>query len=384
MSYGPLRSNAELLEFGRVLHTAFAWPDISEPKYVKRWIARVGRGNIRVVRRDGRVAGGLLVYRLGQWFGGRSVPMAGIAAVGVAPHQRSRGVATELVRRALAELREPLSVLFPATQPVYRRCGFEQAGTYVGYALPTDSIDARERKLDVRPGKDATIRRIYEKQARTTSGVLDRCEALWLRILKPFKGAAHAYVIGRDEGYVVYDQQMLEGSGHYDLLVRDMAVLTRAAGRRLLAFFADHRSLGDSVRFAAGPSLPFFLHPDEQKAKVTRLLRWMLRIVDVKRAIEARGYPPCVTSTAHLDVRDDVLPLNHGRFVIEVADGHARVRRGGKGSIRIDVRGLAAIYTGYLSPLDLRATGYVDAGDRELRCLAPVFAGPAPWMPEIF
>ena len=110
----------------------------------------------------------------------------------------------------------------------------------------------------------------------------------------------------------------------------------------------------------------------------------MLRLIDVERALAQRGYAAGVRAELHLEVRDDRLPWNHGRFVLEGADGKATVRKGGSGEIAIDVRGLASTYTGFLSPYDLRATGYVEAPTEALDRLASIFAGPPPWMPDGF
>ena len=57
------------------------------------------------------VLAGLGIYRLGQYFGGRSVPMAGIAAVGVPPEHRGRGVAKQLMTLTLQGLRDEGPVL---------------------------------------------------------------------------------------------------------------------------------------------------------------------------------------------------------------------------------------------------------------------------------
>ncbi len=66
-----------------------------------------------------------------QWWYGRAVPMAGVAAVMIAPEDRGRGVGRALMT-ALAELMAargyPLSVLYPATMTIYRSLGWEIAG----------------------------------------------------------------------------------------------------------------------------------------------------------------------------------------------------------------------------------------------------------------
>ncbi len=81
---------------------------------------------------------------------------------------------------------------------------------------------------------------------------------------------------------------------------------------------------------------------------------------------------------------DDVLPGNNGRFALEVADGTGRVAQGGRGEIKIDVRGLATVYSGHLSARGFQTGGNVDGPIEALNAAAAIFAGPAPWMPDMF
>jgi predicted acetyltransferase len=111
---------------------------------------------------------------------------------------------------------------------------------------------------------------------------------------------------------------------------------------------------------------------------------WMLRLADVPRALAARGYAPGARGELELDVSDDLLASNAGRFVLSVAGGEGTVRRGGSGVLRVDVRGLAALYTGHLGPWALRAAGLADGDDAALEQAAALFDGPAPWMVDWF
>ena len=78
-----------------------------------------------------RLVAQALLRKFRQYWGGSELPMAGIAAVGVAPEDRGRGVASllmgEAVRRA-AELGDVVSALYPAAVTLYRRQGWELAG----------------------------------------------------------------------------------------------------------------------------------------------------------------------------------------------------------------------------------------------------------------
>ena len=110
----------------------------------------------------------------------------------------------------------------------------------------------------------------------------------------------------------------------------------------------------------------------------------MLRVVDLPKAITARGFAPGVEGSVEIEVEDDLLPANAGRWTIRVAGGRGRCVRGGRGRVKADARGLAPIYTGRESPFALRAAGRVDGPDGELARLGALFAGPAPWMRDGF
>ncbi len=86
---------------------------------------------MRVAQQQGRVVACLGLIPMGQWFGGRSVPMTGITAVGVALDQRGREVGNALLRHALHELHKsetPLTALYPSSLQVYPKVGFELDG----------------------------------------------------------------------------------------------------------------------------------------------------------------------------------------------------------------------------------------------------------------
>ena len=97
-----------------------------------------------------------------------------------------------------------------------------------------------------------------------------------------------------------------------------------------------------------------------------------------------RGYPAGLNAELHLDIRDDILPSNEGRLVLEIAGGRGEVRPGGEGRIRLDVRDLAALYSGFMSPAELRTLGTLDAPDADLALAGAVFASPRPWMADMF
>src|SRR2546430_11854308 len=76
----------------------------------------------------------------GQYFGGRSVPMGGVASGAVRPDQRGRGIAPRLLARSVERMHERglvISTLHPATTRFYRALGGEIGGEFGVRPLPT-------------------------------------------------------------------------------------------------------------------------------------------------------------------------------------------------------------------------------------------------------
>lgn len=382
--YGPMR-DGELDALSALLGQAlfFGVEDTRD------WITRLGIPNFRVVRIEGRPIAGLGIIPMGHWFGGKSVPAAGITAVGVEPERRGSGVGLFMLRRMLEEIRTagfPLSSLYPATDAFYRRAGYERASTRTVYEIATSAIDIRDYTLDavrVSPEHEQEIRRVYAERARVSAGQIDRHPFTWHMLHHRERRNIHRFVVLRDEraeGYVAFAQAARDDP----LVVTDMCALTPEAGRRLWTLLADHRTMVEKVKWSGAPNdgLAFLL--PEQKYKADWAIDLMLRIVDVAAALAARGYSPGVAAELHFDVRDDLLPWNNDRFTLEIAGGRGSVRQGGPGRIRLHARGLAALYSGSMTPHELRLAGALDGPDADLAVASLTFAGPRPWTPDMF
>ncbi len=389
VEFGPLRDDAELGKLGDLFHEAF----LVSPERTEKYVTHIGRENLRAVRVGGDVVGGLALMPKGQFFGGRSVPMVGIAAVTVTSGQRARGTATEMMSAMLREQYErgmALSTLYAATTPLYRRVGYEQGGLNLEVSMLTRDIDLRDRTWEVRRATAAdeeAVRGVWAEFARGASGNVDRAEVNWWRV--------HEHRDEETEGWVVCDGGRVEGyafvlyrpnaEGMHDLLVHDWAVTTRGAARRLVTYFADQRTMRDRVTWSAGVCDPLLAQLGETRyVTVTVKPTFMLRIVDVWRALEARGYPPGVAGEIHFEVRDDVLAGNQRRLLLTVAEGCGTVREGGEGRLVIDVRALATLYSGWRGPREVMLAGGAEMDDETAAVATRVFAGPTPWMMDMF
>lgn len=386
--YGPAGDDGEIDDLAYLLGASFA----IAPELSRQWLV-ANLPHARVIRRAGRVVGGLLFLPMGQFFGGRRVSMTGVAGVGVDPTERGHGTATRLMQEAVRELHHSgaaVSTLFPATVPLYRRAGYEIAGGLYRIRVSARTIGVLERSLSMRPIERAdtrAIERIYRKQAAQHSGWLDRSPYIWHRVHQSSKDAVtYGFLVegaGGPEGYVYYRNEPL-GLNGFHIRIADLASSTGAAARRLLAFLADHGSQARDVTWHGGVDDPLLGLLPERGHEVSLLEPWMLRIVDAGRALRERGWPRHVELRLELDLHDDAIPANRGRLIVDIADGVAEVRRGGRGGLALDVRALAALYTGHATPQQLAHAGRLVATGSALTRAAVAFAGPPPSLPDIF
>lgn len=363
--------------------------------YWSTFVDRIDRRNLRALIDKGTVIGGLGIYRMGQWFSGRVVPCGGISIVGIAPQRRREGAARFQLQRCLEELHAdgtPLAALYASSQAVYRSVGFEQGGSRCEYELPITNIRLDDREAAIREvsiESPAPFEHLHRRRSAIDNGLIERTHGLWQRILhwpgchsKP----QQAYMIGdteSPEGYLI-SFHTDGGSEPVQIIIRDWCAVTPRAGRRLWTLLADHGSIVESVRWHGPPADPMLAHVAECKHTQVKVNRWMLRIVDVGEALRARGYLPGVEEELHLEVIDELLPANTGRYVLTVGNATADVSNGGRGDLRCTIRGLAPLYTGFLRPEALARLGWLEGEPPVLQAAARIFCGPEPWMPEIF
>lgn len=359
----------------------------------KVYFDRIGIDQFRSIHQEGQLAGGLALLPMRQWWGGQRIAMTGIAAVGIAPEYRGSGAALSLLQNTLRELHQeavPLSVLYPATQRLYRKVGYEQGGMYQGWSAATQAIQIKSTALPfqaIDPKQFDRLRPLQQQQARQNNAHLDRHAIVWQEKVdaEPHQ-TIHGYLIGssdQPQGYVLFDQH--SSQNETVLRVRDWAILSAEAGRSLWGFFASHRSQIHKIQWRGGAIDLLSLLLPEQSASPRDEMRWMLRIVHVPLALEKRGYPTGLELELHLEVMDDLLPENQGKFILSVSNGQGNVGKGGRGDLKLDIRGLAPLYTGLFTPQQLALMGYLDAPEAVLSIATQLFAtGASPWMPDFF
>jgi predicted acetyltransferase len=340
--------------------------------------------------------GGTLVSQVrikpyAQWFGGRAVPMGGLASVAVAAAHQGRGVARATVAAALPVLRERglvVSALYPTTATLYRGAGWEIAGDYTWVDVPgallralgpVDGVTLRAGTAD-----DAgAVLAAYRTVCRETNGMLDR-EGPFFDPggMLTFDSFVVAEGPGGVEGYALAERRH---SGHeVEVTAWDVVGTTPAAERAVWFALGAGASTAKRVR-AKAVAEPLGLLLGEPEVTLHEHLRWMLRVVDAPAAVAVRGWPPGVAAAVDLDLADPQVPDNAGRWRLAVEGGAGTLTRGGDGTVALDAGAFASWWSGYADPRTLRRLGRLRCADeRALDTLAVLTAGPRPRMLDYF
>jgi len=378
----------DLAAFAYLLRQGFGIPH----EDVERYRALLGEDAYRVLRRDGRPVGAAAVWSMGQWFGGRPVPARAVAVVTADPTARGSGLGTALMRGVLHEAAAEgcaLSVLYGATVPPYAKLGYARAGSAIRYRAASAALDAGPppgglRHLD--PLDADRLAALRRAGGLADNGMVERSEALWTMLLRPGDAPpCDAFLVDGEngpEGYVVV-RQPTDGR----LTVVDVCLRGPSAARRVLGFLAGYRAQADSVVWPGGPEDPLAHLAADSGAEIEEWEDWLVRIVDVERALALRGYPAGITAALTLAVDDPLLAANRGRFRLCVANGRAAVERvagSGPADVVLPVAALAPLYTGHIGPAALARMGLLAANDAGIAAAAQVFGGPRPWMADRF
>jgi predicted acetyltransferase len=326
-----------------------------------------------------RVIASAQYHDMRQWWHGRSAPMAGVAAVMVAPEHRGQGVGRALMTAlldAIAARGYPLSVLYPATMPIYRSLGWELAGGMHQAVIParslrslaptdvtgeTPGISLRATALRRAAPGDAgqvlpAVGRAHEL-ARDCGPVTRDAESIARWLADP---DLYAYIA--DDGFLAYRWR----GGNEEISVERAVAASAETARAMWSIIASHSSIAETVRARVGPADPFWWLARERDADLAGRDMWMLRIVDAPAAIAARGFPVSVQLSTRLWIDDKARAGNSGLWELSVAGGKGRLIscREADAPLALGARGLAALFAG--TPVSvLRLAGLAAGGTPE-------------------
>lgn len=353
---------------------------------------------------DGAVVGGAGAFTFRLTVPGGRLPTAGVAAVGVLPTHRRRGVLNALMRAQLEDVREraePLAALWSADERIYGRFGYGMASLCGEIDLSRDHaalysvlgpvengrLVSPEEGLDLLPT-------VYERIAAVTPGMLERSREWWeVRILadapeRRFGGGEMARLVvvadGEPNGYALYrlhtsfEAGVSTGSLHVIEAMGTTPEGTRDVWRTLIELDWIDR-IKASLLPVDHPLFFLLAEPRRMRFRVGDAL-WV-RLVDVGAALSGRSY--AVDGMVVIEVADHFCPWNEGRWKLEAGEA---ARTDEEPDLRCEVGALGSVYLGGFTFAQLARAGRVEElrlGGLE-RADALFGADRAPWCPEIF
>lgn len=390
MHYLTQLTDRSILRAAELISMAFG----SDLAGSESWLRTQSAADLRGVMVNDRLDACLRRIEMGQYFGGRDVPMIGIAGVAVAPEARGKGIARRLMTEAVREMharREPLSTLYASTRTLYQQVGYEQAGHQWRVTLPLVQITTRQRAGEwhtVPHSEAGTLLPCYTAFASRFDGLLRRGQYVWDRVYK-WRDKERAVYACRDdagniEAYLAFNQ-VHKDNGRISMEASDLAFASATGARRLLAFIHDFASMVDEITFTSGPMHPLLSYIEQMRYTVQLKEYWMLRIAHLEEALLQRGYSPAVDTELHMDLNDPIIPENAGRWILRVRGGTPGIERGGRGSLISSINAFASLYTGFASPHSLRLAGMIDCDDASAHAATALFASATPpWLIDFF
>lgn len=339
---------------------------------------------------DGAVDGFLRIRPYRQFFGGRVVPMGGIASVTVASHARGAGAGGALLRALVPALREfghPISALYPTVPRFYRRWGWERAGVLESVDLPFTAfraLPASSLETPPRRAVEAEFPEIHERYLRlaaTVDGMLDRSTPQF----KPSELAEFPIRTLLPGGHLLATPNHDQGRLDVDELLAD----DPATAAWLCAEIVSWGAVLDSVRLAVtDESLLGWIDAGVWGQSSVDRKSWFLRVVDLPAAVAARGWPMAGLlrdSVLEFEVVDEHAPWQAGPYRLIVADGAVHLEPGGRGSARMHANALGPWFAGAATAGELRRAGLLtgDTGGDRLLSALPAAVG-TPRMADYF
>lgn len=311
--------------------------------------------------------------------GGKTVGHAAVTHVGVLPTHTRRGIATDLMRHQLRDIRdrgESVASLRASEATIYGRFGYAVASFF-------NTVEVLTRRADVRAdvGHGGPVRlirpdeswqllpQIYAGNRPERPGTIDRPSVWWQsQRLRAESSAGPTYVAvhgepGSETGFVRYhpvDTAAWFVSEQRTVVVDDLFAPTEDAYLSLLRYLLD-LDLIDRLVFQMLPTddpLPWLL-TDRRAARVTgtRDETW-LRVVDAAAALGGRTYTGDGEFT--LKLNDALLQENSGTYLIS-SGGVQRVEA--PAQLEAGAEAVAAVLLGATSWHTLALTGSVSVID---------------------
>ena len=172
------------------------------------------------------------------------------------------------------------------------------------------------------------------------------------------------------------------------LELADWGARTPAAFDALISMLAGYGTVWKKLAWYGPLGDPLFLAMPEHRYNAEVSEPWMLRLVNVEKALSSRGYPLGLGAELLLNVEDPTLPSNSGVYRLRIVGGRGTVERVSEpptdAALNAQVGGLAALFSGHASAEHLALLGKLGGDPATLQQATQIFASPMPNLLEFF
>ena len=346
--------------------------------------------DVRVGELEGQIVASLVLYPLVSWVRGQRLPVAGVGSVAVSPEHRRRGIGETLMRSVLRELRQTgqaFSMLYPFRGSFYRRFGYGTIEQVHQIAISPKTLPASDEARGVRrlmlPDRPA-VQGLYDRVAEKGHFALARKPEWWTQRLwdQPgdwvvFEGRRR----GQIEGYLYYEVDHSRGPFALELTLKEFVATSPEAHRGLvgyLASLADQVAEIEAVVPADGVWLSLLASAENLKPGTSIAVYQdtgnvgagaMLRVTDVKSALERFPVASSSRGEVVLEVEDALLPQNARGWRVSAREGRLKVgfetaRQGVRPPtprVKLPIDQLSTMIAGALSPARAAEAGLVES-----------------------
>jgi len=344
------------------------------------------------------IAGLLIIPPYKVWILDDMIPMAGIGLVTMSPSVRRRGIASGLMKMAVLECYKqgyPISMLFPFSHQFYKKVGYGLVGEKYVYSFSPLSLTQYDELLNVRlfEKKDlGVVKKVYSESSKKTSFRICRNNKHWKSLTESKDRNVVVYDDKGIKGYLIYKYEYSDNRIEQYLRVYELIYLNDEAYRGLLGFLAAQREQVDSIIYHTTKDDPlhFALSNPRKTRSNARIVSsnavlevnadYMLRIVDLKKALLARKDYNNMNLCFSIKVAGDIVEENNKPITVIVKNGKPTIKSGIKSDVVLecDISVFSQIYAGINSEY-LHKIQFLKCNKPEvLKEIDEVFKLPAP------
>lgn len=267
------------------------------------WLMAMAANQIWAVFVDGKMVGGLILWRFEQVVRGRIEVMGGIAGVWSYPEFRDRGYVRALVEKVVIQMPQlgmSVSMLLPFKQSFYQRLGYVAANANLKLKIPLAGL-AHHLKLSLENWRLARLPTIEVRdlvQAFLQEVVLsnlssDRWHGQVLANLDlanwnwRYRGS-QTVILVKDEQIQAIANYTIDSQKEFCINIKERFWQSVAARDRLFRFFASHRDQIQDLELEVSLGENFYAWlEDLPKTSLIKLNPhpWMVRVVDAVVAL---------------------------------------------------------------------------------------------------